>query len=83
MPEEQVRLGILHAYLAFRVRPARYDATLSDIYPDDSGARQRNLALRVESVREVLAHPQMRNITEFLLSTDDDFLDPAMPHTNA
>ena len=83
LTEEQVRLGILHAYLVFRARPARYDATLSDIYPDDSGARQRNLALRVDSVREVLAHPQMRNITEFLLSTDDDFLDPAMPPTNA
>lgn len=78
LTDEQVRLGILHAYLVFRARPARYDATLADVYPDDSGARERNLALRVASVPEVLAHPQMRNITDFLLSADDDFLDPAM-----
>lgn len=78
LTEAEVRLGILHAYLVFRARPARYDATLTDIYPDDRGNRQRNLALRAGSVREVLAHPQMRNITDFLLSTDDDFLDPAI-----
>ena len=73
---EQVRQGILHAYVVFRARPARYDGTLRDTYPEDTGSRQRNLALRVASVPDVLAHPQMQRITDFLVSGDDDFLDP-------
>ena len=72
---EQVRLGILHAYVVLRGRPARYDATLRDTYPDEKGARQRNLSLRLSSVPEVLAHPQMQRITDFLVSADEDFLD--------
>lgn len=72
---EQVRLGILHAYVVFRARPARYDGALRDSYPDQTSGRQRNLSLRVASVPEVLAHPQMQRITDFLVSSDDDFLD--------
>lgn len=72
---EQVRLGILHAYVVFRARPARYDAALRDSYPDEKGARQRNLALRLASVPEVLAHPQIQHITNFLASAEEDFLD--------
>jgi hypothetical protein len=75
LTEEQVRLGILHAYVVFRARPARYDAALTDIYPDEKGAKQRNLALKVGSLDEVIAHPQLQDITDFLLSNDDDFLD--------
>ena len=83
LTEEQIRLGILHAYVVFRARPARYDAALTDTYPDEKGARQRNLALKVRSLDEVLAHPQIQDITDFLLSKDDDFLDRAVMPANA
>jgi hypothetical protein len=82
LTEEQVRLGILHAYVVFRARPARYGAALTDIYPDEKGARQRNLALRAGSLDEVLAHPQIQDITDFLVSKDDDFLDRAVMPVN-
>ena len=72
---EQVRLGILHAYVAVRARPARYDAALCDTYPDTREGRQRNLSLRLPTVPEVLAHSQMQHIADFLTSADEDFLD--------
>jgi len=78
LTEEQIRLGILHAYVVFRARPARYEAALTDIYPDENGAKQRNLVLKAGSLDQVLSHPQIRAITDFLVSKDDDFLDRAM-----
>jgi hypothetical protein len=78
LTEEQIRLGILHAYVVFRARPARYEAALTDIYPDENGAKQRNLVLKAGSLEQVLAHPQIRAITDFLVSKDDDFLDRAV-----
>jgi hypothetical protein len=80
---EQVRLGILHAYVVFRARPARYDAVLRDSYPDAKGARQRNLALRLASVPDVIAHPQIQHITDFLDSAEEDFLDHDAISANA
>lgn len=72
---EQMRLGILHAYLVFRARPARYDAVLGDTYPGGTGKSQRDLELRGGSIADIVAHPQMRAISDFLESPELDFLD--------
>ena len=74
LTEEQTRLGILHAYFVFRGRPAPYGALFGDVYSNGSGARQRDIELRLSSVKEILSHPQMRAITDFLGSQQEDFL---------
>lgn len=77
LTETQRRLGIMHAYFVFRGRPARYGAVFSDIYPNPVGhPRHRDIELRLGSIAEITSHPQMRAITDFLTSTEDDFLDP-------
>lgn len=76
--EEQVRLGVRYAYHVFRSRPARYGAMLKDVYDKPvQHPRHRDLAFRLPSIGEVLAHPQMCTIVHFLASpAEDDFLDP-------
>lgn len=78
LSEEQVRLGVRYAYHVFRSRPARYGAMLKDVYDQPvQHPRHRDLAFRLPSIGEVLAHPQMCTIVHFLASpAEDDFLDP-------
>ncbi|MGQ0512030.1 MAG: hypothetical protein ACT4P9_15625 [Betaproteobacteria bacterium] len=80
--EEQVRLGVRYAYHVFRSRPARYGAVLEDVYGKPvQHPRHRDLAFRLPSIGEVLAHPQMCTIVHFLCSPgEDDFLDPGFAH---
>lgn len=75
LTDAQTRLGILHAYLVFRARPARYDAVLADTYPESAGKIQRDLELRRESIQSVIDHPQMVAVANFLESSSLDFLD--------
>jgi len=79
LTEQQIRLGILHAYFAFRGRPARYDRMFNDTYSGQDDQRQhRDIKLRLGSVAEMMAHPQMRAITDFLVSAEEDFIEPGM-----
>lgn len=81
LSDEQVRLGVLYAYHVFRSRPARYGAVMSDVYEKPiEHPRNRDLRLRVGSLREALAHPQLGRIVEFLESRDDEFLEVGRPN---
>jgi len=75
--EAQVRLGVRYAYHVFRSRPARYGAVLKDVYDKPvQHPRHRDVAFRVPSIGDALAHPQMRTIMHFLTSPgEDDFLE--------
>ena len=79
LTEQQVRLGILHAYFVLRGRPARYGGMFNDTYSNSLGhSHHRDIELRLGSLSEIIAHPQMRAITDFLVSAEDDFLEPGM-----
>lgn len=82
LTEQQIRLGIRHAYFAFRGRPARYDRMFNDIYPGPGDhSNYRDIKLRLGSISEIIAHPQMRDITDFLVSAEEDFIKPGMLDT--
>jgi hypothetical protein len=74
LSKAQTRLGILHAFFVFRARPAKYEAMFHDTY-SKPGNLNRELAIRLDSMDEIAAHPQMRKITDFLTGREEDFLD--------
>jgi hypothetical protein len=79
LDDEQRRRALLHAYLVFRLRPAKYDALAKDVYNSrDGGARERDIALQQPSFDIANQHEQMRRIADFLVHRErEDFLAPA------
>lgn len=78
LTDAQTRLALLHAYFVFRARPAPYGALFGDTYPNAKGPRQRDIELRLSSVDQVISHPQMSAITDFLVEGNEDFLEPSV-----
>ena len=78
LSEEQTRLGILYAYHVFRSRPARYGEVMTDVYEKPvQHPRNRDVRFRAASLRELLAHPQILRMRDFLESSEEDFLEAA------
>ena len=79
LTDEEVKLGILHAYCAFRGRPARCGEIFRDIYPEPlHHPRHRDVELQIDTIGDILAHPRMQAITDFLTSSNEDFVEPAV-----
>ncbi len=71
----QMRLGALYAFHVFRSRPARYAAVMEDIYRKPlQHARYRDVEMRLSSLSETLAHPQVQAMLRYLVSREEDFL---------
>lgn len=76
LTDEQKELGQRYAYYIFSARPARYNQMFEDRYNFPvKHHRYRDISQRMRSLSEVLHHPQMLRITDFLCSQDEDFLD--------
>lgn len=77
LSELQVRLAILYAYFVFMARPAKYDKVFSDVYgPSVRHRRHRDIILKADSMEQIIHHPQVARIVDFLESRElDDFLD--------
>jgi hypothetical protein len=76
LDEAQTRLGVLYAYHVFRSRPARYGAVMQDVYRKPlQDARYRDVEIRLQSLDEAIAHPQLQAMVAYLTSNEEDFLD--------
>lgn len=77
LTDAQRRLGVRYAYNVFKRRPARYGELLGDTYPvGPDGRRTRNLEIKVATLEQLLGHPRMKAIADFLEAHDrDDFLE--------
>lgn len=77
LSEPQMRLAILYAYFVFMVRPAKYDQVFSDVYgPSVRHRRHRDLTLKKDTMAQIIRHPQVTRIVDFLESRElEDFLD--------
>lgn len=76
LTEAQTQMGQRYAYFVFRARPARYGEMFSDVYNFPlNHPRYRDIALGEKPLGELLDHPQMQKITDFLCSDEEDFLD--------
>ncbi|CAM8659965.1 hypothetical protein MCEGEM3_00482 [Oxalobacteraceae bacterium] len=75
LSSEQIKLGQRYAYFVFRVRPARYGDMFVDEHIVSGNARRRDLKFDGISASNIFEHKQMRNITDFLCSSEEDFLD--------
>lgn len=72
----QIELGMKYAYYIFRMRPARYGGMFRDVYRfPTKHPRHRDVSVCCGSVKDLLSHPQMARICEFLSSDEEDFLD--------
>jgi len=82
LTEAQIELGQRYAYYIFQGRPARYGKLFQDVYTFPvKHPRHRDIALGETPFSEVLAHKQMKKITDFLSSDEEDFLDfEALPN---
>lgn len=78
LTEEQRRLAVLHAYLVFSGRPARYGDVFEDFFPVGADTRQRDLRVKKDNSGAVLVDPQIEAMARFLESREEDFLDPAI-----
>lgn len=73
----RTELALRHAYLFFKVRPAPYDGFARDSQPE-GGALFRDLEPMGDHHRDILAHPQLTRIMDWLLaSRQEDFLNAA------
>ncbi len=75
LSSEQIKLGQRYAYFVFRVRPARYGDMFADEYIVSGNTRRRDLRFDDIPASNIFEHKQMRNITDFLCSPEEDFLD--------
>lgn len=77
----QVELGQRYAYYIFRARPARYGKMFEDVYNFPvKHPRHRDVAIGKISLVDLISHPQMTRITNFLSSSAEDFLDFDLTH---
>lgn len=77
LDETAQRRALLHAWLVFRLRPAKYDALATDVY-NSGPTRSRDIELRQATFAEANGNEQLRRIAGFLTDRDcDDFLAPA------
>jgi hypothetical protein len=78
LSEDKAQLAMKHAYLFFKVRPAKYDTFAQDMYGYPQGHPfNRNLSFKCNHFSELSDNPQIQAMTEWMLhSTDQDFLTP-------
>jgi hypothetical protein len=79
LDEAAQRRALVHAYLVFKLRPAKYDSVAQDVYnPPVEKGRGRDLAMRHEAFAAASLDPQLGRIADFLTDRRrDDFLAPA------
>ncbi len=78
LDEDGQRQALRHAYLVFRLRPAKYDALAKDVYNRGGDrTRGRDIELLHPTFEAASTHRQLRRIVDFLTARDrDDFLAP-------
>lgn len=77
---ERVRLALRHAYLFFKIRPAKYDTYASDIAADrrTAGPFFWDIRFKARTYRELLDNPQLSRVVDWLVASDEeDCLGPA------
>jgi len=77
LDEAAQRRALLHAWLVFKRRPAKYDALARDVY-NSGRSRERDIELRHATFAEATSDAQLRRIADYLTDRDrEDFLAPA------
>jgi hypothetical protein len=76
LDETKTRLAIKHAYLFFKVRPAKYDTFAKDVYRYPQGNPfYRDILLDKRHISEVTQNGQLAAIIDWMTDSDDeDFL---------
>lgn len=78
LDDAQRRRALLHAYLVFRLRPAKYAQVAKDVYNSrGKGTPERDVAFQHPSFDTAKQTEQMRRIVDFLTHRErEDFLAP-------
>jgi len=78
LSKAKTQLAIKHAYLFFKVRPAKYDTFFQDVYEYPQGHPcSRDISFKCRNFSELSENPQLQAMVEWMTnSTDEDFLTP-------
>ena len=76
LSEARTQLAIKHAFLFFKVRPAKYDTFFQDVYEYPQGhAFNRDISFKCNHFSELSKNNQLQEMVEWMTnSTDEDFL---------